>query len=146
MAFEHIISYATLFFGCFLSATVVPFSSEAILSGMLLQSFNATACLIIASIGNWAGGMTGYILGYNGKEEWLQKYLRVKVERIQKWKQFLNKWKSVVALLCWLPFIGDFLAVGLGYFKISKIKVAILMFIGKLIRYAFVIFALDLIF
>jgi len=34
-----------------------------------------------------------------------------------------------------LPFVGDPIAVSLGFFKVNVLKVSIWMFIGKLVKY-----------
>jgi len=47
----------------------------------------------------------------------------------------MNQWKSILAFFCWLPGIGDLIAVALGFFKISLIPVGLWMLIGKLLRY-----------
>ena len=49
-----------LFLGSFLAATVVPFSSDALLVGMLVAGCDPIECLISATIGNWLGGLTSY--------------------------------------------------------------------------------------
>ncbi|MCP4214907.1 MAG: DedA family protein, partial [bacterium] len=70
--------YLGLFAGSFLAATIVPFSSEALLSAMIYMGYDVTVCVTVASIGNWLGGMSSYFLGYLGKLEWIEKYLKVK--------------------------------------------------------------------
>jgi membrane protein YqaA with SNARE-associated domain len=40
-----------------------------------------------------------------------------------------------VSFFCWLPIIGDPIAVGLGFFRTNYLLVALWMFMGKLVRY-----------
>ena len=70
-----------LFIASFLAATVVPFSSEFVFSAMVFGGFNAWSCVIVATMGNWLGGMTCYYLGRLGKIEWIEKYFRIKREK-----------------------------------------------------------------
>lgn len=128
-------SYFLLFLQSFLAATIVPFSSEAVLTGMILSDYNAMYCLIFATTGNWLGGMSSYFLGFLGKMEWIEKYLRVKHSALLKWELYIKKYGSYFALLCWLPFIGDGIAIALGLFKVNVFPVSIFMLIGKFIRY-----------
>ena len=72
------LAYLSLFFACFLSATVIPFSSELIVGGMLAADYNKLLLLIIASAGNTLGGVVTYFMGYLAKWQWIEKYLRVK--------------------------------------------------------------------
>lgn len=128
-----------------MSATIVPFSSEAILAGTLAAGADMFGCLVVASIGNWLGGMTGYYIGLAGSADTMKKYLKIDKQKIEHWEERVGKWGVWLALLCWLPFIGDFIAVALGFFKVHKVFVSIFMLTGKFLRYVFVIFAVDLI-
>ncbi len=129
--------YLGLFIGSFLASTIIPFSSEFLLIGMLLAGGNPWVCLALSTIGNTLGSYTCYGLGYLGKWEWIEKWLRIKREKLEKQQQVILKWSSLVALLCWLPVVGDVFSVGLGFYKIPFWKMAILMFIGKALRFLF---------
>lgn len=129
--------YLGLFIGSFLASTIIPFSSEFLLIGMLLAGGNPWVCLALSTIGNTLGSYTCYGLGYLGKWEWIEKWLRIKREKLEKQQQVILKWSNLVALLCWLPVVGDVFSVGLGFYKIPFWKMAILMFIGKALRFLF---------
>ena len=122
----------------------MPFSSEAILSGMLVSGADPYWCLVWASLGNWGGGMLGYWLGYAGNAAHLEKYLRVQPDKLQLWEERIGRWGVPAALLCWAPLVGDFIAVALGFFRVRMLPVAALMLAGKTLRYIFVIFMVDL--
>jgi membrane protein YqaA with SNARE-associated domain len=132
--FEY--GYLGLFFASFLAATILPFSSEVILSGMLIAGYNTTFCLLIATFGNWLGGMSSYGLGYLGNIERLEKWLGFKREKLPKFRMYISKYGSYVAFFCWLPLVGDPLAVALGLFRSNSLNVAVWMLLGKAIRYA----------
>ena len=51
------------------------------------------------------------------------------------WSAQISKYGSALALLTWLPFIGDVIAVALGFFRLKFWQVAIFMLIGKTLRY-----------
>ena len=127
--------YFGLFLASFLAATILPFSSEILLSIMIAGSFDLAPCLAVATIGNWLGGMSSYGLGWLGKWEWLEKYFGVKREKVENSKKHIDKWGSLIALLTWLPVLGDPLAIGLGFFRTNIYLVSFWMFIGKLGRY-----------
>ena len=129
------LGYLGLFLSSFLAATVVPFSSEAILSGMLMAGYPVPSSLVLATLGNWLGGLTSYYLGYLGKEEWIQTYLHIQKEKTDRFKQYIKGKETWIAFFCWLPFIGDVLAVAMGLLKISPLQTALGMFLGKALRY-----------
>jgi len=124
-----------LFFASFLAATVVPFSSEVVLTAVLASGTSVFSAVIVASLGNWVGGMSSYALGYMGKWEWIEKYLRVKREKIEKWHNRLYKSGAFFAFLTWLPGVGDIFAIGLGVLRANIWIVAITMLAGKFLRY-----------
>ena len=127
--------YLGLFIASFLGATVIPFSSELVFSLLIIKGYDFNLSLLVATTGNWLGGLSSYFLGRLGKWSTLEKYFRLKKEKIVKFKTNIDKWGSLLAFFCWLPVIGDPIAVGLGFFRTNYILVAIWMFIGKFIRY-----------
>tara|TARA_B100000767_G_scaffold171994_1_gene160939 strand:- start:427 stop:876 length:450 start_codon:yes stop_codon:yes gene_type:complete len=124
-----------LFLASFLGATVIPFSSELVLSLLLAKGFDINISIIVATLGNWLGGLSSYFLGSLGKWDFIEKYFRIKKEKIIRFKKKIDRWGSTYAFLCCLPFIGDPIAVSLGFFKTNFVKVSIWMFIGKLVKY-----------
>jgi membrane protein YqaA with SNARE-associated domain len=123
--------YLGLFGSSFLAATILPMQSEAVLIGILLYGYDPTIALSVASLGNVLGGCTNYLLGY-----WSNKKLtHRKNEKFEKWKPFIIKYGALSAFFSWLPLIGDFILVFLGYLKIPFWSVFIFMFFGKVLRY-----------
>ena len=126
-----------LFIGTFLAATVVPFSSDILLMGYLYAGGDYLLSFLVATIGNWLGGLTSYWIGYSGKWEWIEKWFNVKEETLIKQKGRIDRFCALLAFLSWLPFIGDVFAIGLGFYKVSPAKSALYMLIGKAVRFAF---------
>lgn len=119
----------------FLAATVLPFSSEVVLTGVLIAGASYWPCMIAASIGNFLGGMSCYWLGMLGKIEWIEKYLKMDRAKIEKTQNWIEKKGSWMAFFVFLPGVGDFIAVALGYLRANVWIVAISMFMGKALRY-----------
>ena len=124
-----------LFLGCMLSATVVPFASEALLAGALLMGYGKWAVTLVATLGNTTGGMISYLMGWLCKWEWLEKYFRVKREKLERMRDRVSKYGAWAALLTWLPFVGDLIAIAMGLMRVNPWWTLLLMFIGKLARY-----------
>lgn len=127
--------YLGLFLGAFLAATIIPFSSDVLLVGLLAAGGDPVRVIVAASVGNWLGGLTCYWLGWLGKWEWIEKWLRVSREKLDRQREKIKRYGSLVALLTWLPGVGDLLAVGLGFYKIGFKKSAFFMLVGKTARY-----------
>lgn len=132
--------YLGLFLGAFLAATVFPFSSDVLLVGMLALGGDPVATVTVATLGNWLGGLTSYWVGWLGKLEWLERWFRVKHETIERHRAKVERWGALLALMTWLPFVGDVFAIVLGFYKARFLPSALWMFVGKCGR--FVVWAL----
>ncbi len=135
--------YLGLFVASFLAATILPFSSEVILALMLAGPFSAAGVLVSATMGNWLGGLSSYALGYLAKWQWIERYLRIKRTQIESWHHRIERYGSGLAFLCWLPVVGDPLAVALGVFRVSWQKVFFWMLLGKFLRYLLIVLGVQ---
>jgi len=127
--------YIGVFISSFLAATILPFSSEIVLTGVLLSGASYWPCMVAATLGNFLGGMTCYWLGMIGKIEWIKKYLRLDVKRLERVQEWVKGKGSWIAFFVFLPGVGDFIAVALGFMRANVWIVAISMFAGKALRY-----------
>ncbi|EFC32163.1 DedA family protein [Campylobacter jejuni] len=134
------ISYLGLFIVCFLSSTLLPLASEAFVLGFIKLDFNPHLVLIIATLGNTLGSLSTYTLAYFGKEKILEKYFRKSLKKLENFNANFVKFGSVFAFLSFLPLIGDLFVLGLGFTKYSFLKTIFFILLGKLSRYAFIIF------
>ncbi|MCB9018337.1 MAG: YqaA family protein [Paludibacteraceae bacterium] len=127
--------YFGLFLASFLAATILPLSSEVVLSSLLVAGLDPAGCLFSAAIGNTLGGLTCYWIGLLGKTEWMEKYLKIKYEKMEKVKAWAQGKGSILAALTFLPVVGDLIAVALGFLRSNVWLVLAFMFVGKTIRY-----------
>ena len=135
--------YVGVFLAGFLAATILPFSSEVVFIALIVAGFNPLWCLICASIGNWLGGLTNYYLGILGKLVWIEKYFKVRHCNILKMQKFLYDKGAWFAFFCFLPMIGELIALALGFMRANKVVVCIAMFLGKFLRYLFLLYGID---
>jgi membrane protein YqaA with SNARE-associated domain len=119
-----------------LAPTILPMSSEAVLAAMVIGGFDPVACVMVASVGNSLGGMTSYFMGYLGKWAWMERLFTGSRGRIDRVKAWVDRHGSRTALLCWLPVVGDPLAVALGFVRSPVWQVGFYMLAGKFLRYA----------
>jgi len=130
--------YFGLFLGCFLSATVIPFSSDALFVSALALNGNVFLTLLWGVSGNWMGGLVTWWMGYIGNTERIVKWFKVKPETIEKQKAKVEKYGSWLALLVWVPVIGDVFALALGFYRTDFYKSALFMLIGKFARFVII--------
>ena len=129
------LGYFGMLIAAFLAATVLPFSSEAVFTGLYLADFDPFWLVVWATVGNTLGGMTCYLLGFLGKIEWIERWLKIPQEKAEKWKTKVHKYGDGFAFFSFLPGVGDFIAVAAGLLRCRWWVVFVSMALGKLARY-----------
>ncbi len=131
-----VVEYLFIFVACILAGSVVPFSSEVILSAFLTKhAHQFWIVILVATIGNTIGGLTGYAIGYFAKWDWMSKVFRISQEKLQQFTDKHQKKGVYLAFLAWLPFIGSLICLSLGWIKVDVKRVILYMFLGKFMRY-----------
>ncbi|NQY52445.1 MAG: DedA family protein [Campylobacteraceae bacterium] len=131
--------YLILFISAFISATLFPLGSEALLIYNIKENYNIYLLLFFATTGNVLGSVLNYYLGLKG-ELYCERKKYLKKETINKYKSIFDKYGSYTLLLSWMPLIGDPLTFIAGILKYNFKKFLVLVFIAKFIRYAFIIY------
>lgn len=128
-----------LFLLSFLAATLLPLGSEWFLVVLLHKAEYAPILLILlAGVGNSLGGYTNYLIGHMGSSFLVTKVLRLSDKEILRATKVYEKWGSWSLLFSWVPVIGDPLCLIAGVLKIHQGLFALLIFTGKLSRYALI--------
>lgn len=92
--------YIGVFIASFLAATVLPFSSEVVLTGVLFAGADYWQCMVAATLGNFLGGMSCYYLGMLGKVEWIEKYLKLDIKKARKGTELDKRERFRYGFLC----------------------------------------------
>ena len=131
--------YLTLFITAFISATLFPLGSEALLIYDIMQGHNIYLLLFFATFGNSLGSVINYFLGLKGEEYLINKKL-LNEKYISKTKTYFDKYGFWSILFSWLPIIGDPITFVAGILKYDFRKFLILVIIAKFSRYLFIAF------
>jgi len=135
--------YLSLFTISFLAATILPFSSELTLAGLIATSnYNNLLLLIFASLGNVLGSVVNWTLGFYSRNLTIKKWFPFKDEQIERSSKWFNKFGRWSLLFAWVPIIGDPLTLAAGLFRIKFIEFLILVIIGKVSRYVVILYLL----
>lgn len=132
-----------LFIAALLAGSIVPFSSELVLVALVKLGLPPVACILSATLGNTVGGMTCYYMGRLGKISWIEKYFKVKKEKVDKMVAFLQGKGALMAFFTFLPAIGEVIAIALGFMRSNRWLTVMTMFTGKLIRYIILLYVLE---
>lgn len=122
----------------FLSGTVVPVASEALVVILLNLGLNAVGITLVATLGNTLGGITCFVLGYLADKAWVMRFFDITEKRMARADKVIDKYGYWAAVISFMPFIGEVLLVALGVMRANRFKVIAVMALGKLLRYAFI--------
>ena len=145
MTFLVSYGYMGMLIAAFLAASILPFSSEAVMVGLQAVGLDPVALIAYGTIGNVLGSMFNYTIGRLGKMEWIEKYLHVKKEDLDKAHKFMAGKGAWMGLLSVIPVIGDVITVALGLMRANVVIVVISVTISKLARYMLLVYGASLI-
>jgi membrane protein YqaA with SNARE-associated domain len=128
-AFTAEAGLAGLFLASFLSATLLPGGSEAVLFALIrLHPEQTLPALLLATLGNTLGGMVTYYMG------------RLLPQHLAPEKSALaGRHGAPILLLAWAPIIGDALCAAAGWLRLPPLACAAWMAAGKAARYVVVV-------
>ena len=126
-----------LFISAFLSATLLPGSSEALLLYRLGEGGAWLPLVLVATAGNLLGSLLTYGIGRAGNTLLHRRWLRIDEADVQRAEAWFGRWGQPALLLAWLPIVGDPLCLVAGLLRVKLIAFVCLVGLGKLARYAF---------
>ena len=130
-----------LFIISFLAATILPLSSEIVLTTMLITNlFEKNILLIVASSGNILGSVFNWYLGKKIIIFQDRKWFPVSPKQLNKSQKYFQKYGLWSLLLAWVPVIGDPLTLLAGVLKVRFSIFFILVSISKISRYVFILY------
>lgn len=128
-----------LFGSAFLSATILPGSSEVVLSA-LITAFpdKAWPGFGVALAGNLLGCLLTFGMGHAGRQGY-ERFQKVKVDMDGPQVQRLRRWGPPALLLSFLPLVGDALVLAAGWLRMPLAQSMFWIAIGKGCRYLLVV-------
>lgn len=126
--------YWELFLSAFVSSTILPGGSEAVLAYLVATGTYRVDFLIIdATLGNTLGAMTTWGLGMIAAKKYPVATLLTKEN--QKALATVRKRGLWVLFFSWLPVVGDAFCFAGGWLKLPIISAFVLILLGKCFRY-----------
>jgi membrane protein YqaA with SNARE-associated domain len=136
--------YLSLFVISFLAATILPFSSELTLAGLIVTSnYDNLLLLIVASFGNVLGSVVNWALGFYSRNLSSKKWFPFKETQIEKSSKWFRKFGKWSLLFAWVPVLGDPLTLIAGLLRVKFLDFIILVSIGKVSRYLVVFYLIG---
>ena len=126
----------------FLAGSFFPFSSEAVMTALVAVGLDPVQLTIYATIGNVAGGLFNYGVGSMGRLDWIEKYLHVSKESLDKATKFMGGHGAWMGFFAFVPILGSAITICLGLMRANIIISVISITLGKFIRYAILAYIL----
>ncbi|RLA82701.1 MAG: DedA family protein [Epsilonproteobacteria bacterium] len=136
-------NYLYLFLISFISATLFPLGSEALLLYNLTLDLNIYLLFFFATFGNSLGSVVNYWIGLKGEEYLIDKKV-LNEKSILKSKKYFDKYGGYSLLFSWVPIIGDPITFIAGVLKYNIKKFILLVILAKGGRYLFLIISYKL--
>lgn len=128
------IEFGGLFLSAFVSATIAPGGSEAVLAYLIVEGRHPILHLVgIATLGNTLGAMTTWGLGMLAAKRYPMASLLP--EKSQKALDMVKRRGIWALFFSWLPIIGDALCFAGGWMRLPLVPGALIILLGKLGRY-----------
>lgn len=128
--------YWGMLLAAFLAGSFFPFSSEAVMLGLLAAGLHPIPLVIYGTIGNVAGSLFNYGVGRMGRLEWIERYLHVKRSDLDKARRFMAGHGAWTGFFAFLPIIGSAITIALGLMRANFFITFLSITIGKVLRYA----------
>lgn len=138
--------YLALFAGSFLAATLLPFSSEIMVGGLVASgAFNPVLLWVVASAGNVLGAVVNWLLGRSFLHWKDHRWFPFRAQQLDRAQRVFARYGIWTLLFSWVPIVGDPLTFAAGVLRVPFALFFVLVAIGKAARYALLMAALDVI-
>jgi membrane protein YqaA with SNARE-associated domain len=127
-----------LFVLSFLAATVLPLGSEWLLVLLILGGHHLPAAVAVATLGNYLGACTTYLIGILGSDFFIKKILRLGENEYVRASVLFRRYGAWSLLLSWLPIVGDPLCLLAGTLRTPFPLFSFFVLLGKAGRYTVV--------
>ena len=135
--------YLTAFASAFLAATVVPLVADVALAAAVAGGAAWPGVVAAATLGSTLGAVLFWWLGRTVERFRERRWFPAspqQLDRAQTWFQRYGLWSL---LLTWIPGLGDGLTVAAGVMRVGIVPFCVLVAIGRGLRYAAIVLALD---
>lgn len=130
----------------FLAGSFLPFSSEAVMLGLLAAGLDGWQLIVYGTVGNVVGGMFNYFIGRLGRLDWIEKYLHVKKKDLDRAQRFMAGHGAWMGFFAFLPILGSAITILLGFMR-ANIPISLTSItIGKFLRYVLLVYGAQMLF
>ena len=137
--------YWGMLISAFTAGSFFPFSTEAVMFGLMAAGLDPFTLAVYGTIGNVLGSLVNYGIGMMGKMEWIERYLHVSKKDLDKAERFMAGRGAWMGFFAFVPIIGSAITIVLGLMRANLLITTISITLGKIVRYAILIWGGNLI-
>jgi len=136
--------YWGMLLAAFLAGSFFPFSSEAVMIGLVAAGLDPWVLMVYGTTGNVLGSLVNYCIGRMGKTEWFEKYLHVSPASMERAHRFMKGHGAWMGFFAFLPILGSAITIALGLMRSNVVITFIAITLGKIFRYIVLIYGAGL--
>ena len=136
--------YLGMLAAAFLAGSFFPFSSELVMVGLMAAGLDPFLLVVYGTVGNVLGSVFNYGVGYMGRMDWIEKYLHLRKEKLERTRQFLAGRGAWMGILAFLPILGSVVTIVLGLMRANMTITFISITIGKFLRYLLLVYGVGI--
>ena len=138
--------YLGMLLAAFLAGSFFPFSSEAVMVALMATGLDPWQLMVYGTVGNVLGSVFNYSVGRLGKLEWIEKYLHVKKQDLDRAERFMAGRGAWMGFFAFLPVLGSAITILLGLMRANVAITFVSITLGKIFRYLLLIYGASLFF
>ncbi|MCR5129854.1 MAG: DedA family protein [Prevotella sp.] len=138
--------YWGMLIAAFLAGSFVPFSSEAVMLALLAAGLDPWLLVVYGTIGNVLGSVFNYGVGRMGRLDWIERYLHVNQESLQRAERFMAGRGAMMGFFSFLPVLGSVISIVLGLTRANLPLSVLSITAGKFLRYLLLIYSVNAMF
>lgn len=131
--------YWGMLLAAFLAGSFLPFSSEAVMVGLMVKGLDPLQLAVYGTIGNVLGSVLNYCVGRMGKTEWIERYLHVSPEKMRRAERFVAGRGAWMGFFAFIPILGTAITILLGLMRANWVITLVSITLGKVCRYGLLV-------
>ena len=136
--------YWGMLVAAFMAGSFFPFSSEAVMVAFQAAGLNPWTLIVYGTIGNVLGSMFNYYVGRLGRLDWVERYLHIKKDSLDKARRFMAGRGAWMGFFAFLPVIGSAITILLGFMRANIAVSLFSITLGKFLRYVLLVFGASI--
>lgn len=136
--------YWGMLVAAFMAGSFFPFSSEAVMVAFQAAGLDPWTLIVYGTIGNVLGSMFNYYVGRLGRLDWVERYLHIKKDSLDKAHRFMAGRGAWMGFFAFLPVIGSAITILLGFMRANIAVSLFSITLGKFLRYVLLVFGASI--